>query len=407
MSVYAAQSINRVFIAVHIEHVHLHISRSQSLSLCDTAVIPASVNTFVSMLDSADQRMFSVIIIVILIILLLYDSRPLDCIDSTLMKPNEESSCMYPESTVNDVEDLVVSSVCEDGVNGVYYMKKDGSDEVCSIFKPQLEEAYCPLNKKGKVGKLGEPSPVKSGVSTGESCIKEAAAYLLDHENFAGVPRTCLTKCAISPEDPAAWGSLQQFLNNVGCSEDYSSTLYSVRDVHAIGLLDSRLFNLDRHGGNLLVSKIDNHMKLVPIDHGFILPSVKFLSDACFEWCSWKQAAVPFTDEEKLLVQNIDVEKDSKILQHLGITNESIWTYVFATTFVKLAVQASMTLKDVGYAMQRSIFQADQPSAFERIVFNTMYGQTNLYEKYPCDVGSYGKILENFRSNFQSEFKLS
>lgn len=76
------------------------------------------------------------------------------------------------------------------------------------------------------------------------------------------------------------------------------SCRYPVADVHRIGILDIRLFNTDRHAGNLLVkvSKapkpaaynwLEKEYSLIPIDHGFCLPEA--LEPPYFEWLHWPQ----------------------------------------------------------------------------------------------------------------------
>lgn len=78
---------------------------------------------------------------------------------------------------------------------------------------------------------------------------------------------------------------------------------FSARDVHRIGILDLRLFNTDRHSGNILVGPtpsasatdmrsllVDSRAsayRLVPIDHGFCLPEA--LEPPYFEWLHWPQ----------------------------------------------------------------------------------------------------------------------
>jgi len=50
-------------------------------------------------------------------------------------------------------------------------------------------------------------------------------------------------------------GSLQAFVNSVGPIENYSSSIFSVDEVHKIAILDLRLLNLDRNPGNILVKE--------------------------------------------------------------------------------------------------------------------------------------------------------
>ena len=86
------------------------------------------------------------------------------------------------------------------------------------------------------------------------------------------------------------------------------SSRFSVADIHRIGILDLRLFNTDRHAGNMLAvrpprppppgpggggppggwarSRLDSEaMALIPIDHGFCLPEA--LEPPYFEWLHW------------------------------------------------------------------------------------------------------------------------
>jgi len=54
--------------------------------------------------------------------------------------------------------------------------------------------------------------------------------------------------------------------------ENFSPSLISNDEVHKIAVLDLRLLNLDRNECNILVQKIDDSYKLVPIDHGLTIP---------------------------------------------------------------------------------------------------------------------------------------
>ena len=90
------------------------------------------------------------------------------------------------------------------------------------------------------------------------------------------------------------------------------SSRFSVADIHRIGILDLRLFNTDRHAGNILAfrppcpappgpaygrthggppggwarSRLESEaMALIPIDHGFCLPEA--LEPPYFEWLHW------------------------------------------------------------------------------------------------------------------------
>jgi hypothetical protein len=213
------------------------------------------------------------------------------------------------------------------------------------------------------VGKqMGEPG-FKPTVRVGEAAMREVAAYLLDHGHFSKVPRTVLVRTrhpvfhvaddtclpqppaenqrshahastsgkppagpssALTPSSAAApttapWkeASLQEFVSHdFDCSEHGTSTLPK-RAVHRIGVLDLRLYNTDRHAGNILArraprrssqlhgtgnlntsmgggngggntgggSSAHEETELVPIDHGFCLPEK--LEPPYFEWLYW------------------------------------------------------------------------------------------------------------------------
>lgn len=88
-------------------------------------------------------------------------------------------------------------------------------------------------------------------------------------------------------------------------TSEMGASRFAVRDVHRIGILDIRIWNTDRHAGNILVrrsresalnlsglARLDSaQMELVPIDHGFCLPEA--LEPPYFEWLHWPQVCSP------------------------------------------------------------------------------------------------------------------
>lgn len=94
---------------------------------------------------------------------------------------------------------------------------------------------------------------------------------------------------------------------------------FSAEDVHRIGILDLRLFNTDRHSGNLLVNQTEDkneshpwlarRVDLIPIDHGFCLPEA--LEPPYFEWMHWPQVKA----ETKKQKENISTSLWSSGLQ--------------------------------------------------------------------------------------------
>lgn len=183
-----------------------------------------------------------------------------------------------------------------DGSGGAYFMQDPSGHKYVSVFKPIDEEPMAVNNPRGlPVSVDGEG--LKKGTQVGEGALREVAAYILDYPmtgpqtfprdqtGFAGVPPTTMVKClhkdfnhpngySYSLENTKI-GSLQMFVSNVGTCEDMGYRVFPVDQVHKISVLDIRLANADRHGGNILVSRDgkDGQIVLTPIDHGYCFPN--------------------------------------------------------------------------------------------------------------------------------------
>jgi len=215
------------------------------------------------------------------------------------------------------------------------------------VFKPQP-----PLGNG-----LGPGKSSREGISPRREYLREIAAFHLDRLNgsFAGVPTTVgvsvppsttallRTLCAGSASPYVNTtqadnidGSVQAWIEHRCCSEDMGPSRFSTADVHRIGLLDIRLFNTDRHAGNLLVTSND---RLVPIDHGLCLPDIWCgLGQAEFAWLFWKQAKQPFSKSTMQWVANLNTQRDAQVLRSLGFPDPCILTLCFCTEVLKFAV---------------------------------------------------------------------
>lgn len=89
-----------------------------------------------------------------------------------------------------------------DGTGGTYFLH-DGRKFKVAVFKPGDEEPYAENNPRGYVKQamaedvfedLDSAMSMRAGVKPGESCLREVAAYLLDHDGFSGVPLTTLAE---------------------------------------------------------------------------------------------------------------------------------------------------------------------------------------------------------------------
>ena len=79
-----------------------------------------------------------------------------------------------------------------DGTSGTYFLRGP-SKKPMAVFKPIDEEAFAPNNPRDYVGAFGQMT-FRKGVLSGEACIREVAAYLLDYHNFSGVPVTTMVE---------------------------------------------------------------------------------------------------------------------------------------------------------------------------------------------------------------------
>ncbi|GMH08099.1 hypothetical protein Nepgr_009939 [Nepenthes gracilis] len=256
------------------------------------------------------------------------------------------------------------------GLGGAYFLKARNGD-IIAVAKPVNEEPLALNNPKGFMGRMLGQLGLKHLVRLGETGMRELAAYLLDHGRFAGVPPTALVKIShvafhvnhssvSAPQYKIA--SLQRFVDHECDAGELGPSGFSVSSVHRIGILDIRLLNIDRHSGNLLVTKNEHNdfsagkQKLIPIDHGLCLP--EWLEDPYFEWLHWPQASIPFSDSELEYISKLDPFNDAKVLRTElpCLSQSSIRVLVICTVFLKRAAAAGLCLGDIGEMMTRECY---------------------------------------------------
>ncbi|XP_031273249.1 phosphatidylinositol 4-kinase gamma 5 [Pistacia vera] len=303
-----------------------------------------------------------------------------------------QSDCFYiTKQLVRDIVKAIKMGVdpipVHSGLGGAYYFRNSRGENV-AIVKPTDEEPFAPNNPKGFVGKaLGQPG-LKRSVRVGETGIREVAAYLLDYDHFANVPPTALVKITHSIFNVndgvngnkahkknlvSKIASFQQFIKHNFDASDQGTSSFPVSAVHRIGILDVRIFNTDRHAGNLLVRKLDGvgnfgHVELIPIDHGLSLPET--LEDPYFEWIHWPQASIPFSDDELDYIRKLNPDRDCEMLRRkLPMIREAcLRVLVLCTIFLKEAAEFGLCLAEIGEMMSRE-FRAgeEEPSELEII----------------------------------------
>jgi len=347
-----------------------------------------------------------------------YDNQEPPLFRDALFQPHIASMVLHElESSADDEEDEKISYLfsnvhrslkssffgierISDCTGGVYLLPGGG------IFKPMDEEVCGYDRNDGKDRKLlaiGCDHPQRAGFLIGEGASREVAAYLIDRANggFSGVPTTCLVSLdrkLIYPNSlPGSKmkGSLQQLIPHESSSEDYGGSVFRIRDVERIALLDLRLFNTDRHGGNMLVT---NDKSLVPIDHGLCLPDVRELGEAWFEWLQWEQCKSVLSEEAMEWLQSINVEKDAAILRRLNIRPEAVMTLYVMTYLLQRAALKGWTLYQIGMFVQRPSFDVDSRSRLEQLIEKVVNSSENLSSAWhSCPVRVQDEFLNAYK----------
>nr|XP_043623730.1 phosphatidylinositol 4-kinase gamma 7-like [Erigeron canadensis] len=346
------------------------------------------------------------------------------------------------DEVVNAIKTGVDPIPANGGLGGAYYFRNSKGESV-AIVKPTDEEPFAPNNPKGFVGKaLGQPG-LKRSVRVGETGFREVAAYLLDRDHFANVPPTALVKIThsifnvndgVSGNNSSSnkirrkkqlfskIASLQQFMPHDFDASDHGTSSFPVSAVHRIGILDIRIFNTDRHAGNLLVRKVNNDggarfsdVELIPIDHGLCLP--ESLEDPYFEWIHWPQASIPFSEDELDYIENLNPYDDIDMLKsELPMIREAcLRVLVLCTIFLKQAASYGLCLSEIGEMMSREFRRGEEePSELEvlcmdarRIVAEKERERTVLSPKAGAEEDTFQFEIDYDDSAFDFTPKLS
>jgi len=284
-----------------------------------------------------------------------------------------------------------------DGSGGTYFLHDTRKVKV-AVFKPADEEPYAENNPRGYVHGQGPSISLREGIKPGEACIREVAAYLLDHEGFSEVPMTTLAEARhpafnnngsrlkvlqggasvgshsiISGSSNSAEkkvGSFQEFLYSECTMDDISPSMISVEEVHKIAILDIRIMNADRNSANLLCRRNeDGSLELVPIDHGFCLRSVADVAWMDWCWLDWPQLKEPLSERSKSYIQNLDIEGDARLLrERLNICPEAIDYFRASSRLLKAGVNAGLTLSEIALMCCRNDNMGEIPSKLEMLV---------------------------------------
>ncbi|TYZ62350.1 hypothetical protein PybrP1_001849 [[Pythium] brassicae (nom. inval.)] len=302
---------------------------------------------------------------------------------------------------INDGFQTNVPPIPVDDCTGGVYFLRNKSKRIAAVFKPCDEEPYAPNHPKqfrrlapAKTPSSGtealnsdlicrcqqpesecrtksSQSGIRVGIAPGDAAVREVAAYLLDRDRSAGVPTSVVATAAhaafhVAPGSAASstlvlkTGALQLYIPHKCTAEDIASSLFSPADVHAIAVLDIRLANQDRHGGNLLViEQAKRVFKLVPIDHGACLPRVSEMEETSFEWLFWPQAKRAFSDNTRAYIASLSSWDEARMLclalppDH-QLEEQAVLTLHVCTALLQVcALEWNMSANDIGALMCR------------------------------------------------------
>ena len=303
-----------------------------------------------------------------------------------------------------------------EGSGGVYFLRSAfGSYE--AVFKPHDEEQGMPNNPKDRVGTGVEG--LREHFQPGQGCLRELAAYIMDYKHFSGVPPTTLVHC----EHPTfhyplplqhgassagrgkpfpKLGSLQKFIRGADLFEDLGPSLLSDFEVQKIALLDIRLLNCDRNAANILVqhthdscsdqdSEVEadhrhefvvsgsptagvdmlhqNVYHLVPIDHGYCMPSRLKILEWDWTWFHYAHIRRPVHPDIINYMKALDINLLlRKLTAQVALSDDSVFLLRLSHFLLLEAFAANLTLYDVAVIVARSGDDESCPSRLEQAV---------------------------------------
>jgi hypothetical protein len=291
----------------------------------------------------------------------------------------------------------------KDNSNGDNDDKTDGDDATFAMERsrsvPQMADAAAMAAATRAEVTAAEAGAADKG-ATGNASSSSSSSPSSSSSSSPPPSSKSTSSSSSSPPPRFKFGSVQAWKEHATSAEDIGSGIFPVSQVQRIGILDIRIVNLDRHMGNILVAMNGegdatshaaaaagggggggggggangdatktkgNGITLIPIDHGYILPDFRKISDVNFEWMWWPQAKLPLGPVEASYVRRLNAFHDAHMLQTLGIRNESIMSCILSTLLLQRSCAAGLTLFDVASMIQRPGF-GDQPSTLEKLI---------------------------------------
>jgi|Transcript_109314 hypothetical protein len=230
-----------------------------------------------------------------------------------------------------------------------------------SIFKPLDEEVF-----------------ERRGIELGMGALREEAAFVIDRATGgqAFVPVTA--RASLEEGGVRKKGSVQQFVaGSVGPVENFgmprdletAEAFVGLDNAQAVACFDIRVFNTDRHAGNLLLAGPRPH-KIVCIDHGCVLPAWWALDSSRFDaWLDWSPVKAPPSPATLNLISQVGSSLPLVVqeLDKLALPKQAIWTLEICTSLLqKCVLDHGLTLRSVALLMTR--LDPSEPCWLERQV---------------------------------------
>lgn len=288
----------------------------------------------------------------------------------------------------------------DEGQTGQVYAIESGGQKI-AVFKPVAGEKFH-----------------RKGLDAGKGYLREEGVYLVDRlcGSQAGVPVSSRASFGIEGEAKVD-GCVQEFVPDVvGSSEDFgmprdlteACQMVTLRDAEALALLDMRVFNMDRHPGNLLFKRHDKPHGLGPIDHGCCLPPWWTLSEAVFDaWHDWPQLKCQPSSFAKDVAREsfMRLEEVCKRLRALGLDTPCILTLQLCTLFVFVGVaELGLPIRKLSDLMLRD-FDTDlqEFSWLEARVFECAKASEARCRQQVSDRGDKELVVENEGQELQEQ----